>query len=104
MPEFHHIGIPTREKQPNEVYVHDTKVWVTDPDGHPYRVEFLRFEADTPVTGPVRDQPHVAFTVDDLRREIEGEQVLLGPFRPMEGLEIAFIQKDGAIFELMQWS
>jgi hypothetical protein len=104
MRQFHHIGLPTDEKQPKEVYVADTKVWVTNPDDHPYRVEFLRFEPDSPVTGPVRDLPHIAFKVDDLRREIEGEQVLLGPFTAMERLEVVFIFKDGAVVEFMEWA
>ena len=103
MRQFHHIGLPTDEKQPNEVYVEDTKVWVTNPDDHPYRVEYLRFEADSPVKGPVRDLPHVAFKVDNLEREIEGEEVLLGPFEPMEGLRVVFIFKDGLVFEFMQF-
>jgi len=104
MREFHHMGLPTDEKQPDETYVPDTKVWVTDPDQHPYRVEFLRYEPDSPVTGPLREVPHMAFKVDDLRKEIEGEEVILGPFTPMEGLEVVFIHKDGAVFEFMQWS
>lgn len=104
MREFHHIGLPTDQKQLGEVYVSDTKVWVTSPDEHPYRVEFLRFEPDTPVTGPVRDQAHMAFKTDNLHRDIEGEQVLLGPFTPMEGLQVVFILKDGAVFEFMEWS
>ena len=103
MREFHHIGLPTDDKQPGEVYVSDTKVWVTNPDDHPYRVEFLRFEPDSSVTGPVRDQPHIAFKVDDLQREIEGEEVLLGPFVPMEGLTVVFIHRDKAVVEFMQW-
>ena len=104
MREFHHMGLPTDEKQPDETYVPDTKVWVTDPDAHPYKVEYLRYEPDTPVTGPLREMPHMAFKTDDLRRDIEGEEVILGPFTPMEGLEVVFIQKDGAVFEFMQWS
>ena len=103
MREFHHIGLPTTEKQPDEAYVADTKVWVTNPDDHPYRVEFLRFEPDTPVTGPVRDMGHMAFKTDDLKRDILGQKVLLGPFQPMEGLQVVFIQIDGAVFELMQF-
>ncbi|MEJ7637232.1 MAG: hypothetical protein WKF75_04380 [Singulisphaera sp.] len=69
---------------------------MTNPADHPYRVEYLRFEPDSPVTGPVRDQPHMAFAVDDLEAEIAGEQVLLGPFRAMAGLCVAFILRDGA--------
>jgi|TARA_B100002003_G_C13940383_1_gene456364 hypothetical protein len=103
MREFHHIGLPTDDEQPGEVYVSDTKVWVTSPDDHPYRVEYLRFESDSPVSGPVRDQPHIAFKVDDLHREIEGEEVLLGPFEAMEGLNVVFIYRDKAVVEFMQW-
>ncbi len=103
MRQFHHIGLPTDQKQPGEVYVPDTKVWVTNPDAHPYRVEFLRFEPDTPVKGPVRDMAHVAFKTDNLKREIRGHKVLLGPFQPMAGLQVVFILKDGAVFEFMQF-
>ena len=63
---FDHVGVPTEEKQVNEMYVPATKVWVTDPARHPHKIEFLRFEPDSPVTGPVRDLPHIAFRVDNL--------------------------------------
>ena len=103
MRRFHHVGIITDQVQPGEIYVAQTRVHVTNPADHPYRVEYLRFEPDSPVTGPVRDQPHMAFAVDDLESEIAGEQVLLGPFRAMAGLRVAFILRDGAVFELMQF-
>ena len=57
MRKFHHVGLPTDEVQPGETYVPDTKVSVTSPDAHPYKVEFLRYEADSPVTGPLRELP-----------------------------------------------
>jgi hypothetical protein len=103
MRRFHHVGIITDEKQPGEIYVAQTRVHVTNPVNHPYRVEYLRFEPDSPVTGPVRCQPHMAFAVDDLEAEIKGEQVLLGPFQAMEGLRVVFILKDDAVFEYMQF-
>lgn len=103
MRRFHHVGIITDEPQPGEIYVAATKVHVTNPAGHPYRVEYLRFEPDSPVTGPVRHQPHMAFVVEDLDAEIAGEQVLLGPFRAMEGLRVAFLLRDGGVFEFMQF-
>jgi hypothetical protein len=103
MRHFHHVGIITDREQPGEIYVAATKVHVTNPSAHPYRIEHLRFEPDSPVTGPVRTQPHMAFTVDDLDAALAGERVLLGPFRAMEGLRVAFVLKDGAVFELMQF-
>ena len=103
MPQFHHIGLPTDQKQPNETYVPDTKVWVTSPDDHPYRVEYLRYEPDSPVTGPLRDMAHVAFTCDDVDAALEGQEVILEPFQPMPGLTVGFVMKDGAVFEYMKY-
>src|SRR5215831_116752 len=85
MRRFHHVGIITDEQQPGEIYVAQTKVYVTNPIHHPYRVEYLRFEPDSPVTGPVRHQPHIAFAVDDLEGETAGAAVLLGPVQAVEG-------------------
>lgn len=104
MREFHHVGMPTDDKQPGEVYVPATKVWVTDPNNHPHRVEYLRFEKDSPITGPVRNLPHFAYKVDNLNAAMTGKKVLLGPFTPMEGLEVVFIFEDGAVIEYMEWS
>jgi hypothetical protein len=103
MRRFHHVGVITDQVQPGEIYVAETKVHVTNPADHPCWVEYLRFEPDSPVTGPVREQPHMAFAVDDLDAEIVGEQLLLGPFRAMEGLRVVFLLRDGAVFELMQF-
>lgn len=103
MRRFHHVGIVTDQPQPDEIYVPETRVHVTNPSHHPYRVEYLRFEPDSPVKGPLRDQPHMAFEVDNLETALDGEQVLLGPFRAMEGLQVAFVLKDGAVFEFMQF-
>jgi hypothetical protein len=100
---FHHVGVITDETQPGEIYVPATKVHVTNPGDHPYRIEYLRFEPDSPVTGPVRTQPHMAFQVDDLQAELAGADVLLGPFRAMEGLRVAFILQDGAVIEFMEF-
>lgn len=100
---FHHIGLPTHEKQPNETYVADTKVWVTDSADHPYRVEFLRFENDSPVTGPLCNMPHVAWRVDDMAAAIVGKEIILEPFSPMPGLSVAFVKEDGAVIEFIKF-
>lgn len=101
---FDHVGVPTETKQPGEMYVDATKVWVTDPARHPHRIEYLRFEPDSPVTGPVRDLPHMAFRVPLLEPEIEGAEILVGPFQATPTLRVVFIQRDGAVFEFMEHS
>ena len=102
---FHHIGLPTDDRQAGETYVAETKVWVTRPENHAYRVEYLRFEPDSPVTGPVRDLPHIAYRLEgiDIHEALKGEEVIIEPFAPMEGLLVAFFLKDGAVVEYMQF-
>lgn len=102
MREFDHIGIPASDKQPEEMYVAATKVWVTDPLRHPQRIEYLRYEPDSPVTGPLRESPHIAFRVDNLEAEMEGAEILLGPFEPTSTLRVVFVKRDGAVWEFMQ--
>lgn len=103
MRQFHHIGLPTNESHPGEYFVEDTKVWVTDPRKHPCKVEYLRFEPDSPVSGPLRDLPHVAYRVDDIHAAIQGEDVILEPFQPSPNFTVAFMLKDGAVIEYMQF-
>lgn len=100
---FHHIGLPTDTPRDGETYVEETKVWVTRPEDDRYRVEYLRFEPDSPVTGPVRDLPHVAYRLEgiDMNEALKGEDVIIEPFSPMDGLEVAFFLKDDAVIEYM---
>jgi len=102
--KFHHTGVITDQKQKGEVYVAATKVWVTNPEEHPYRIEFLRFEPDSPVAPPVSNRCHTAYVVDDLDAEIRGKKVVLGPFDALEGLRVVFIEDKGAVVEYMQFS
>ena len=102
MRQFDHVGVVTDDRQAEEMYVPATKVWVTNPAAHRYKIEYLRYEPDSPATGPVRNLPHVAFRVDNLEKEIGDAQVLLGPFKPTAALRVVFILKDGAVFELME--
>ena len=102
MRRFDHIGLPTAEAHPGELYIPETKVWITDPWVHPQRIEFLRFEPDSQVTGLVRDLPHVAFQVDVLEDELGGGEILLGPFQATPLLRVVFVRIDGAVFEFME--
>jgi hypothetical protein len=87
--------------------VEATRVWVTNPRAGGFNIEWLRFEPDSPVTGLLREQPHVAYRVDDLGRALEGHTVLAEPFDPTsrgdDFLRVAFIDVDGAVVELMQY-
>lgn len=84
------------------MWVEATRVWVTDPADHPNRIEYLRYEPDSPVKGPVRDLPHMAFQVDNLEAAMEGAEVLLGPFHATNTVRVVFVLRDGAVFEYME--
>lgn len=102
--EFSHVGMITETPKPGEVFVEATRVWITDFEKHPFHVEWLRFAADSPVTGPVRTQPHVAYRVASIEEASQGMEVLLEPFRPMEHLRVGFYaSSDGAVVEFMEY-
>lgn len=102
--EFSHVGMITEEAKAGELFVEATRVWITNFVDHPHRVEWLRFEPDSPVTGPVRQQPHVAYRVDSIERASTDMQVLLEPFCAMENLRVGFyLSADGAVIELMEY-
>jgi hypothetical protein len=102
--EFSHVGLITSEQKEGEVFIEATRVWITDFVKHPFHVEWLRFEPDSPVTGPVREQPHVAYRVTSIAEASRGLRVLLEPFWPLENLRVGFYQSaDGAVIELMEY-
>jgi hypothetical protein len=102
---FDHVGIVTTEKKAGERWVEATRVWVTSPRDHPYHVEFLRFEPDSPVSGPLRTEPHVAYRVRNIREAIQGHDVVLAPFDVGNGfMMVAFVNVNGALVEFMQYA
>ena len=81
--QYDHLGIPTTKKQLHEIWIEPSRVWVTDAHLHRFGVEWLRFEPDSPVTGPLHDGPHLGFRVDSVEEMNEvskGMRVLIEPF------------------------
>ncbi len=102
--KFDHVGIPTTGKKNGEQFVAATRVWITDAYKHPFRVEWLRFESDSPVTGPLHDMPHVGYRVDSVEQIQElgkGMKVLLEPFDAGFAVAGFFQTPDGANIELV---
>ena len=101
--EFDHIGIVTTEKKPDETFIEPTRVWITDFQKHPYRIEWLRYQADSPVTGPVRCKPHIAYRVPSISDAARGLKVLLPPFDVGFAVVGFYETDDGAIVEFMEY-
>jgi len=103
--KFNHVGYRSYVKREGEMYYEPNKVWITNAEGHPFKVEWLRYEDDSPVLEPVKSQPHVGFVVNNLEEALEGQNLLLGPMVINEHLRVAFCQtKDKVVVELMEQS
>jgi len=100
---FEHIGLITEDRKPGESFVPTTRVWRTDYLAHPFRVEWLRFEPDSPAPDPVRRMPHVAFRVDDIEAAARGLKVLLEPFDVGPRIVGFYQTDDGAVVELVKY-
>ena len=100
---FDHIGVITDKKKEDEIWVEATRVWVTDYKKHPYKVEWLRYEPDSPVKGPVREMPHVAYRVENLKEASKAMKVLLEPFDVGFAVVGFYESEDGAVVEFMEY-
>lgn len=100
---FHHIGIPTTEKHPAEVYLEDVKLHITDANASEHHIEWVRCEPGSPMARLVQERAHVAYTVDNLDQALVGKKVIMKPFAPMDGLRVAFIDDGGAPVEYLEF-
>ena len=55
-----------------------------------------------PVAGNCENIPHVAFEVDDVNQAIKDKKVIIAPNSPSEGVQVAFIEENGAPIEFIQ--
>ncbi|MBN1464850.1 hypothetical protein JXA02_03750 [candidate division KSB1 bacterium] len=100
---YHHTGIPTTEPRAGERYLPQFKMYVSGFEESPYGIEWMRFEADSPISELIRTVPHVAFEVNDLDEALQGKQLLSAPNSPSAGVRVAMIIDDGCPIELMQF-
>ena len=100
---YHHLGIPTVEPRPHEVYFSNLKMYVSGFEDSPFGVEWMRFEPDCPLPPLVQTVPHVAFRVDNLERALQGQSILIEPNSPSPGVTVAFIVHNGAPIEFLQF-
>lgn len=99
--KFAHIGIPTTTNKPAN-YLEGGKVWFNDTDAEPYAIEWLYFEEGSPMPEVLKTKPHIAYIVEDLQKAIQGEKVIVAPFKVNDSLSCAFIEHDGIGIELME--
>ena len=102
MRELHHFGIPTTTPHKDEMYLEGAKLHVTDAAKSPNKIEWLRFEAGSPLPELLKTSAHIAYKVKDLKAAMAGKTVLMEPFSPAAGLTVAFVVEEGIPIEFMQ--
>jgi hypothetical protein len=101
---YHHLGIPTEIVRTGEIYLEEFRVFVSGFESSPFGVEWMRFEANSPLPALVKTVPHVAFEVDNLEEELVVREVLIEPNSPSPGVRVAFIIDNGAPIEFLEFS
>jgi len=103
--KYHHLGIPTKEKMPDERYISHFKFYVSGFSTSPFGVEWMRFEEDCPIHPLVQTVPHLAFEVRDLNYELKNRpfNVIVKPNPPSDGVRVAMIEHNGAPIELIEF-
>jgi hypothetical protein len=103
--KYHHLGVPTTIRFPDEKYLPQFKFYVSGFTTSPFGVEWMRFEADSPIHKLIQTIPHLAFEVQNLDYELSARkfEVLIAPNPPSDGVRVAFIEHNGCPIELIEF-
>jgi hypothetical protein len=103
---YHHLGIPTDNPMPGEVYLSKYKLFVSGFDQSPFGIEWMRYEEGSPVNKLIQAVPHIAFEVDDLDFELSrfDFNIITAPNSPGNEVRVAMIEHNGAIIELIEFN
>jgi hypothetical protein len=100
---YHHLGVPTDRAHEGEQYLKAFKMYVSGFESSPYGIEWMRFEAGSPIPELIRTVPHLAFEVVNLKEALQGKEILTPPNSPSDGVLVAMIIHNGAPIELLQF-
>ena len=104
--EYHHLGIPTTKKIPNETYLETLKFAVSGFQESPFGIEWMRFDEDCPLPEIIRTVPHLAFRVDNLETAVRQAKckLIVEPIEPAPGIRTVMIEREGAPIELIEFA
>src|SRR5262249_3272741 len=71
-------------------------------EGSRFRVQWHRFEDESPLHPLIKTLPHVAFKVSDLNGALEERRILLQPHSPFPGYRVAMIEDGGVPVEFVE--
>ncbi|HHF7347830.1 TPA: hypothetical protein ACPSKE_000997 [Legionella feeleii] len=100
--QYHHMGIPTDSPREGEKYSSTFKMYTSGGQNSEYRIQYHRFEPDSPLHPLIKSKVHVAFQVPNLNEAIAGKEVILAPYEPFPGFKVAMIAECGAPIEFIE--
>ena len=86
------------------VEIRRLNIHATDHESNPFGIQWMLYGKDCKVPNLVREIPHAAFEVDDLKTALAGRKVIIKPNSPSPGVLVAFIEEAGAPIELLQFT
>ena len=103
--KYHHTGIPTTLRMPDEKYIPHFKFYVSGFSNSPFGIEWMRFEQDCPFPELIQTIPHIAFEVQNLESELANRNfnVIVPPNYSAQGIRVAMIEHNGAPIELIEF-
>ena len=102
--KYHHMGIPTTEPRAGERYSSTFKMYTSGGENSEFRIQYHRFEKDSPLHPLIQTVPHVAFKVDNIDKAIAGKIVILASYEPFNGFRVAMIDDNGTPIEFIETS
>lgn len=99
--QYHHLGIPTAVKRPDEFYMEDVKLHVTDPSQSEQHIEWLRFEEGSRLNSLIQTEAHLAYLVDDVDEAIKGHELVQEPWDANPTTRVGFVLEDGQLVEFL---
>ncbi len=102
--EFHHIGVPTDKKLPNELYSSLYKMYTSDGSNQDIHIQFHRFDEGSSLDKRIQNSMHIAFKTDDIEKYISNKEVIMPLYEPFKGYKVAMVLLDGIPIEIIETS
>lgn len=99
--KYDHFGVPIIRKLEGMIHFPEYKVWCSDYEKDPYRIEWIFFEPGSPLHPLIQAVSHICFLVTDIEKAVHGKNLLLRPTH-YQGYQMAFIEEGGVPIEFIQ--
>lgn len=103
MYKYCHYCFPSKTIPEDAMFVEPLGCHVTDFEKHPLKFEFLYVNEDSVLPDELRDNPHIAFYVDNFDEMVQNEKVLYQFIAPDgSNVRVAFLMIDGVVVEIKE--